>query len=227
MKLPRWFVIAALSLTLLLICALGTWWLVAPYQTAVRFRTMLSAAQFDGASKLLANGFWDFADDGFLILRSPAGTVSLSARDWQASGKDADLPIFSASFRELLTGTRRVLAETQFGKLVFTARVRSISYDGLFERGRAGWGLAAGTSNTGPLAIRGGYSCPDPQGGSISVAVNGEEISTVPAYFGSGAFALVPETHAAGQRVGWAVRLLDADGSVRKQLAGSALVPGT
>ncbi len=227
MKLPRWIVITALALAALLICGLGTWWLVAPHETAVRFRTMLADAQFDGANSVLANGNWESAQHGFVILRSSAGTVSLSPKDWQGSVKDTQLPMLSASFGELLTGTRRVLAETQFGKLVFIARVRLVSYDGLQERGRAGWGLAAGTSNTGPLAISGAYSCPDPQGGSISVAVDGEEISTAPTYFGSGAFAIVPATHAAGERVAWAVKLLDAEGTVRKQLAGSAVAPGT
>jgi hypothetical protein len=226
MKLPRWFVIGTLALTVLLICALGTWWLVAPYQTGVQFRGMLADAEFARANKLLLNGCWESGDHGFLILQSPVGSVSLSTKDWQASVKDAEVQMLSAPLRELFVGTRRVLAKTQFGNLAFTAHLRSVSYDGLLDRGAAGWGLSAGTANTGLLAISGGYSCPDPHGGSISVAVNGEDISSIPAHFGSGAFALVPETHAAEERVAWAVRLLDADGGVRKQLAGSSVVPG-
>lgn len=217
MKLPRWALILVWSFVTFAITSVCVWWVAMPYQIAMRFRTAVAYSEFDRANQLLTNGEWQFVERDFAILQSRVNTISLTPKDWQAAVDDGAPPKCFASFREVLSGTRNVTARTQFGTLSFTAHNHSVSFDGLTDRGTAGWGLSVAGSTYKRVAISGGYSCADPRGGSILISLNGEDLEPVPALFGSGVFSLVHGRP--NESLLWVVRLSDVDGVVQKELS--------
>ena len=126
MRLPRWFVVAILLMSVLLPASATAWLVIAPHLTAKRFRTLLAAGKCDEANAMLTNARLT-GQDSWVAFDSPLGTFPWTAPAWLV------IEPATCSLSDCLGGRRRFSVKTEavLGTFEFEAGPRTVTFKDL------------------------------------------------------------------------------------------------